>query len=181
MGESSIQTNKPLERATDEPTELPAEAIRVDVANADGVSISPQLIRRLVRTILTANSWTGGEISVAIVDGPTMQALNRQYLNHDYPTDVLAFPLQTHPRRRWISGEVIVCAEIARQSAIEYGIDPTHELALYVVHGTLHLAGLNDKTPGERRKMREAELHFMTQFGLAYCSPDESNQVKGCG
>lgn len=105
-----------------------------------------------------------GEISIAIVTDPRMHELNRRYLNHDYPTDVLSFVLEREADR--IEGQIIVSADYAAREAIRYGWSADDELLLYAIHGALHLAGCDDLDAEARRHMREQERKYLAQFGL---------------
>jgi probable rRNA maturation factor len=95
------------------------------------------------------------ELSVALVDDVTIAIINRQFLNHVGPTDVISFDLGDG------LGEVIVSAERAVVVARRLRRPPTDELALYLVHGLLHLAGLDDRTPAQRHAMRHAERRVL--------------------
>ncbi len=65
-----------------------------------------------------------------------------------------------------IEGELIVSVETASRRASELGWDADHELLLYIVHGVLHLTGMDDHAPGDRGEMRAAEEKIMTQLGI---------------
>src|ERR1700719_1964259 len=94
------------------------------------------------------------QISLAFVDNPTIHRLNQRYLQHDEPTDVLSFPL-SEPNNRKLSGELVIGAEVALVQAKERGHDVQGELALYVIHGMLHLCGHDDHNPADAAAMRE--------------------------
>ncbi len=85
-----------------------------------------------------------------------MRAVNRQYLKHDYVTDVLTFDLGE------LGAEIIVCPEMARSNAREHGTSTNHEIILYVVHGLLHLAGYNDHSPKDKFRMRRMEQKLLS-------------------
>lgn len=99
------------------------------------------------------------ELSVALVDDATIAGINRQFLNHTGPTDVISFNLGGG------LGEIVVSAERAIIVARQLRRRPHDELALYLVHGLLHLAGLDDHTPAQRRAMRAAERRCLKQLG----------------
>ena len=105
-----------------------------------------------------------GSLSIAVVDDPTIHALNQRYLAHDYPTDVLSFALAKDDNR--LEGEVVVSAETAVRAAQDFGWSADDELLLYVVHGTLHLVGYDDATDELRTQMRAAERRYLAAFGL---------------
>ncbi len=100
-----------------------------------------------------------------VVDDQEMQRLNRDYLGHDYTTDVLSFALDDSPAG--IVGEVIVSTGVAEREAQRLGVDPHDELLLYVIHGTLHLVGYRDKAPDDVAAMRAAEQHWLATLGIA--------------
>lgn len=122
-----------------------------------------RLIVDAVRHVLTARGVLLGSVSVAIVDDPEMQRLNRQHLAHDYPTDVLSFVYDQQVDR--VEGELIVSIETAEREAAAYGWSTLDELLLYVIHGTLHLVGLDDHSDAEREVMRDQERRFLADLG----------------
>lgn len=91
--------------------------------------------------------------------------MNRQYLSHDYATDVISFGYQADPPR--LAGEMVISAETARQRAAEIGWSATHEMMLYVIHGTLHITGMDDGDRDQRAAMRAAEREVMHRLGVA--------------
>jgi len=125
-------------------------------------------LKRAVRSVLHAAGIRSAEISIAIVDDPRMHALNRQYLDHDYPTDVLSFVLEHDETAGSLEGEIIVSADYAAREATRYGWTTDDELLLYVIHGCLHLVGHDDQTPEGQAAMREAEAKHLAFFGLTH-------------
>ncbi|MDJ0975752.1 MAG: rRNA maturation RNase YbeY [Planctomycetota bacterium] len=103
------------------------------------------------------------ELSFLVVDDAQMQQINREQLGHDYPTDVISFPLEAEPV---LMGDVVVSAETARREAAERGHPAYHELVLYAVHGVMHLLGYDDHSPDDRRRMRRAERAALKALGL---------------
>ena len=130
-----------------------------------------------VRLILTEQEIKESEISIALVDDPTIRKHNNQYLGHDYETDVISFLLEYDPSRSFLSGQLIVSTDTAISVSSELGIPMAHELLLYVVHGTLHLVGYDDTTPQLAAEMRSAEKFFLRQMGVEYHGIDESEDV----
>jgi probable rRNA maturation factor len=135
------------------------------------VPIDRQRIRELVRAVLNGEGIADAEISVAFVDNPTIHQLNKRYLNHDEPTDVLTFPLG-EPNAKKLSGELVIGAEVAKAEAEVRGHDVQAELALYVIHGLLHLCGYDDKSDSSAAKMRARERHYLELSGLPCISGD---------
>src|SRR5687768_7472738 len=120
--------------------------IRIDIADEqESHEIDYDRLIAAVRLILTDAGYSSGEISLAIVDDAAMHALNRQYLNHDYSTDVLSFVLDDDETR--LDGQLIVSADYAAREAPTFRWSTNDELLLYTIHGTLHLAGYDDLEP----------------------------------
>lgn len=139
--------------------------VRVAITNQQShVRCDAEQLRRAVRQVFRDTSSRAVRIGVAIVDDATIHELNRRHLNHDYPTDVLSYPLEDSPVV--LEGEIVVSAETARRAAPDYGWSPADELCLYVVHGALHLAGYRDKSTAERQAMQRAEQEVLADLGI---------------
>ena len=80
--------------------------------------------------------------------------VNRQYLQHDYYTDIITFDYCEGNR---LSGDLFISLDTVRTNAEQFGSDYETELHRVIIHGILHLCGINDKGPGEREIMEEAE------------------------
>jgi probable rRNA maturation factor len=147
--------------------------IRVEIANPQGsVPIDRGKLREVVRTVLEGEQVKDARISLAFVDNTTIQHLNKRYLDHDEPTDVLSFPLSEGDLSP-LNGELVIGAEVAKEQALSRGHDVQTELALYVIHGILHLCGYNDKDPRAVEEMRMRERHHLSALGLPDIAPAE--------
>jgi probable rRNA maturation factor len=109
------------------------------------------LCRRAVELVLP-----GRDVVVALVDDRTIAELHGRFLDDPTPTDVLSFP----------HGEIVVSGDTARREARARGIEPLHEVCLYVVHGALHLRGHRDKGAKDRARMRAAERRALSALGV---------------
>lgn len=139
--------------------------IHIEVANRQSrLEVDISRLTHACEQILSATAHTTAQISLAVVDDDLMQQLNRDHLAHDYTTDVLSFPLDDSPAG--LVGEIVVCAGVAEREARRLGVDPQDELLLYVIHGTLHLAGYRDKDPEDAAAMRKAEQHWLAALGI---------------
>jgi probable rRNA maturation factor len=137
---------------------------------ADGSDGAPLLDDATVTAAVGAALEHGGrpgiEIEVVFVDDARIVELHGRWLGDDAPTDVISFDLgQDQPGP---AGELYVSVDCAVRVAAERGLDPMRELALYVVHGTLHLCGLDDHGDEERARMRAAEAAVLRPLGLAH-------------
>ena len=128
-------------------------------------SIGGRIARDRRRTVLEGEQVADAEISLAFVDNATIHQLNKRYLNHDEPTDVLSFPL-SEPGAKRLAGELVIGAEVAKVQAESRGHDVQAELALYVIHGLLHLCGHDDKTADHATAMRQRERHYLKALSL---------------
>jgi probable rRNA maturation factor len=131
----------------------------------ESVDIDRGRLREIARGVLEGESVKDYEISLAFVDNATIHRLNKQYLDHDEPTDVLSFPYSAANAKK-LEGELVIGAEIAQTQATERGHDVQAELALYVIHGLLHLCGYDDKSAADEKAMRERERHYLKALGL---------------
>ena len=122
-------------------------------------------MREITRAVLEGEGVNDYEISLAFVDNPTIHRLNQRYLQHDEPTDVLTFPYSAGSAKK-LEGELVLGVEIANAQGEERGHDVQTELALYVIHGLLHLCGFDDKSSGAEKKMRARERHYLKQLSL---------------
>ena len=107
-----------------------------------------------------------GSVGVRICDDATIHPINREFLQHDYPTDVISFPYELEPPM--VEGELVASFETAIENASEPSnpLSPREELLLYVVHGTLHIVGHDDQSPEPRAAMRRAEIAAMKLIGI---------------
>ncbi|WDQ14788.1 rRNA maturation RNase YbeY [Rhodopirellula sp. P2] len=114
----------------------------------------------------TVEGCDHGSIGVRICDDAAIHPINREFLQHDYPTDVISFPYELAPPR--VEGELIASFETAIENASDPSnpLSPREELLLYVVHGTLHIAGHDDQSPEPRAAMRRAEIVAMKAIGI---------------
>jgi probable rRNA maturation factor len=135
------------------------------------VPIDRGRMRDVVRAVLDGEGVVDAEISLAFVDNPTIHRLNKQFLDHDEPTDVLSFPM-SEPGAKKLAGELVLGVEVALAEASARGHDVQAELALYVIHGLLHLCGHDDHEDDDRRRMRERERHYLQSLGLPDVAPE---------
>ena len=103
------------------------------------------------------------ELTAVVLDDAALRRLNATQLGHDYETDVVTFPFKTPDR---LEGEIYVSLETAAREATARGATTAEELTLYLVHGTLHLAGWDDHTPSDRAAMRAAERTVLATLGI---------------
>ncbi len=144
------------------------------------LAVDHDRLRAAIARVLTAEQIVSAEISLALVDDAQIHRVNREFLGHDYATDVISFVLndeaspldekhssrlaESAPRR--LEGELIVSTETALREAAAHGWTPADELLLYVVHGLLHLCGYDDLTDEARPVMRAREREVLAGWQL---------------
>lgn len=139
--------------------------IQIDFRNEQHtLPVDEARLREAIELVLRRAKIAQAEISVAVVDDPSMHELNRRYLNHDEPTDVLSFVLEASSGA--LDGEIIVSADTAASTAIRFDWAAEDEMLLYVIHGALHLVGYDDLDPATKREMRRQERACLAHFGL---------------
>lgn len=95
-----------------------------------------------------------GEIAYVFCDDEEILRVNRQFLQHDYYTDIITFD---YTEGDVIAGDLFISLDTVRSNAEKFGKDYDEELHRVIIHGILHLCGINDKGPGEREIMEAAE------------------------
>ncbi len=95
-----------------------------------------------------------GEIGYLFVDDDKILEVNREYLGHDYYTDVITFDYDEDDT---VSGDIVISLDTVRSNAQLFGKTYEEELYRVIIHGILHLCGISDKGPGEREIMEAAE------------------------
>jgi probable rRNA maturation factor len=126
-------------------------------------TVDEQQFRQAIADIVHDSPFVSAVISVAVVDDATIHDLNRRFLQHDYPTDVLSFVLEDDGSH--LEGEIVISADTAARVADELDWSCAAEQLLYVIHGTLHLVGFSDTTPAEAADMRTAEARYLLRLG----------------
>ena len=138
--------------------------IDIEIANQQSqLAVDQDVLQQVAQAILHDHGPPTCRVSIAIVDDPTIHALNRQYLQHDYATDVLSFVLEQ--TTELLEGEIVVSSDTAQAQAREYQWTAAQELLLYVIHGLLHLVGFDDQSDTQRAEMRCAEQTYLKQCG----------------
>lgn len=119
---------------------------------------------------LGTNRGEDTELSVVFLGPRRMQELNRTFLDHDWVTDVIAFNLDGEGLN-WpqpTAGEVIVCPKMAVENGVRFGTTPVREIVLYMVHGLLHLAGMDDSTDEGRRRMDSEQGRILAKLEQSF-------------
>jgi probable rRNA maturation factor len=182
---SNTPASNPPERASDESSvnahaddpepcchrhcDASDEAFQVDVrwdeiVHSASAAISDGQIVEAARQAIESRGLRRGQLGVLITDDAHIHEINRRHLQHDYPTDVISFGYELEHDR--VEGELVVSMDTARRVAEASHGDFVLELLLYVVHGSLHVAGMDDQAREDRAAMRRAEREVMRRLGF---------------
>ena len=122
-------------------------------------------LREVSRMVLEGEGVKEAKISLAFVDNTTIHRINKQFLDHDEPTDVITFPLSGEGAKK-LEGELVIGVEVAIEQAKDRGHPVDTELSLYVIHGLLHLCGYDDRTKKDAAEMRVKEREYLKALHL---------------
>ncbi len=122
--------------------------------NIDMPPINPARIENWLRRVAAGYGFALGDITYIFCDDNRILEVNRQFLQHDYYTDVITFDYTTPGR---VSGDIYLSLETIRSNAEMVGVDYIDEVHRILVHGLLHLTGQGDKTPETKAVMTEKE------------------------
>ena len=125
--------------------------------NCDGVkmpNIKKREVTAWIKDVAATYGRKVGEIGYMFVDDEKILEVNREYLGHDYYTDIITFDYDEGDR---INGDLVISLDTVETNARQFGKSYDEELHRVIIHGILHLCGINDKGPGEREVMEAAE------------------------
>lgn len=130
--------------------------------NAEGVTM-PHLRRRdttsWIKAVAATHGKLIGEVGYLFVSDAIMLEKNREYLGHDYYTDILTFD---YTEGNTLNGDIIISIDTVRSNAELFSKAFDEELHRVIIHGILHLCGFKDKSPREREVMEDAEDRALT-------------------
>lgn len=125
--------------------------------NTDGVKM-PNIKKRetsaWIKAVAATYDRKVGEIGYMFVSDEKILEVNNEYLGHDYYTDIITFDYDEGSR---INGDIVISLDTVRSNAEQFHKEYDDELHRVIIHGILHLCGINDKGPGEREIMEAAE------------------------
>lgn len=133
--------------------------------NSDGVRM-PKIKKRettaWIKAVASTYGKRVGEIGYMFVGDEQILQVNREYLGHDYYTDIITFD---YDEGDVINGDIVISLDTVRSNAEQLGKTYEEELYRVIIHGILHLCGINDKGPGEREIMEAAENRALSIKG----------------
>lgn len=130
---------------------------------------SRDLLEKAALSVLEFSGVQNADLSIVLVDDDRIQGLNRDFLDHDAPTDVLSFPAdEPDPETgRSYLGDVVISLPRAVEQALQRHHSTDAEMQLLVVHGVLHLLGHDHSEETEKERMWDAQAHILEKLDLS--------------
>jgi rRNA maturation RNase YbeY len=135
--------------------------IRIFYENTKWRLNSSGKIKKLIVKVIAGENYTPGDLNFIFADDRTMIGINREFLKHNYFTDVISFGELEDSK---VSGEIYIGIETVRRNSINYKVSYRSEVIRVMIHGTLHLCGYDDGTLGDRKKMTAMEDYWLSYF-----------------
>jgi len=128
----------------------------------ENLNLPEKKIIKWLDTVVEKYNFIQGDLSYIFASDQYILEINKQYLNHDYFTDVITFD---YTESNIISGDIFISADRVKENAESFGVNFIDELLRVIVHGTLHLIGFKDKTDIEKQEMTKQEDESLKLFG----------------
>ena len=117
-----------------------------------------------LKSLAQQEGYALGEVNYIFCSAEHLLEMNRQFLGHDYFTDVITFDYSDRKVEKVVSGDVFIDVETVADNARIYGATKLHEMRPILAHGLLHLCGQKDKTPPAVRQMHRKEDKYLAQL-----------------
>lgn len=130
------------------------------------IKLPTRKLKSLIMEIINREKLNYTEVNVIFTDDEMIHKINRVFLNHDYPTDVISFELSDEIPIVDKVAEIYISVDKAIEQARFYKVTPENEIARLVAHGLIHLAGYDDKTTAEKLRMRRKESYYIKKVGF---------------
>ena len=118
-------------------------------------------VRNLIEKVIRKTNKIPGDLNFIITNDKIVRKLNIEYLDHDYFTDVIAFD---YSENVILNGEVYISKDTVKKNAVKYKVSLNSEIIRVIIHGTLHLCGIDDKSSEEKNIMRELEDKWIKEI-----------------
>ncbi|MFZ2285743.1 MAG: rRNA maturation RNase YbeY [Bacteroidales bacterium] len=117
-----------------------------------------KLLKKIISRIVSDAGMKGDLVDVIITSDEKVYEINREFLGHDYYTDIITF---NYNKGKSVNGEIYISAATVKRNAVKFGVTINAEIRRVIFHGFLHLCGYDDRTAEEKRKMSEMEEMYL--------------------
>jgi len=149
----------------------PATDFQIEIINNQNIiSIDQAYLLTLTKSILQLLKRNRATLNILIVDNKAIHEINNQFLEHDFPTDVITFPMNDDSllsEQQSLAGEIVISAEMAKETAETVGWSEVNELSLYLIHALLHLCGYDDLNEQDQILMRKKEKEVLIATNIS--------------
>jgi probable rRNA maturation factor len=131
-------------------------------------------LKRWLEEVCRVHNAKAGALTFVALSEEEIHEMNRSWLEHDYPTDVITFP---HTSKDSISGDIYICPAVIEENAAEWETTYESEILRCTVHGLLHLLGHNDQTKAQQNAMRKTENESLATYEQLFHVKHEDGKV----
>ncbi len=125
-----------------------------------------RLIAAWLHEVAPAEGYTLGDVTYIFCSAARLLEMNRQFLGHDYYTDVITFDYSDRKGAKIVAGDIFIDVDTVADNARLYGAKTLHEMHRVIVHGLLHLCGQRDKSPRTNKTMHAKEDKYLAMLKL---------------
>lgn len=144
-------------------------AISFSFIDTKTIPLKKKEIKSWIKNVIEQRGGKLGDISYIFCNDEYILNVNKEYLNHDYYTDIITFDYTEEDmssEKLRVSGDLFISLDTVKSNSEELGLDFNQELHRVIIHGVLHLLGLKDKTDKEAKEMRKAEEECLKSMML---------------
>jgi probable rRNA maturation factor len=134
----------------------------LEIYNTTRRELSEESLEKAVLLVLESEGFSVESIVGVYCGNKMIRRINREFLQHDYPTDTVTF---RYSNEQEIDGEFYISLDVIKENAERFGTQFQHELLRVTIHSALHLIGFDDQTPDERAVMQEKEEFYLSRLG----------------
>ena len=121
-------------------------------------------IKSWLKNVASGYGFSAGDLNYVFCDDEYLLQMNKQYLGHDYYTDIITFDSREDALSKRLDGDIFISVDTVRANGEEDGEGFEREIMRVIAHGLLHLIGFDDHTAAQQKKMREAENSALAQW-----------------
>lgn len=129
--------------------------------NIQKIKIDKKLTKTYLKALIEEEAKKTGNISVIFCSDDYLHKINREYLDHDYYTDIITFD---YCEKESVAGDIFISTDRVKDNSVKYKVEFQKELYRVLFHGILHLIGFKDKKPTDRTIMKEKEDYYLKKF-----------------